>query len=285
MGSRSGARTDVYYFDDSTPNDPGGVWSNDANAFDNDETTSATTTTTGTVSSNYLEGIGTNAPASGGEIIEVRYRAYHGITAGSGDMNSQVRTTGWGEQLGGHSENASPSWENWQLLTEPSGGWTWSSVQNLEIRNWLLVTSSPTGASYAHQLRVTSTPTGQDDQGAVEARSRPIQETTTVDAGSNSHRFAGPGYHDWLIPVKASSTTVTVRGRYDSNHTGSLPLMEILNITGVADQSDVMVAAANTWETLTATFTPTADGVCRVRVRSRDTSADGEVFFDTLTVT
>ena len=88
-----------------------------------------------------------------------------------------------------------------------------------------------------------------------------------------------------VFPTKAQSTTVTIDARYDANYTGSLPILEVLNITGVAEQSDVMVAAANTTEELTATFTPTADGVCRVRVRSQDTSVDGEAFFDDLTVT
>ncbi len=124
-----------------------------------------------------------------------------------------------------------------------------------------------------------------DDRGAVEARTRPAQETTTTRTGSNAVVLEGAGYHDFLVPVKAQSTTVTVYGRYDGNHTGSLPQLQVLNIEGVADQTDTMVAAANTWEALTATFTPTADSVARVRVISRDTSTTGKVFFDDLTVT
>lgn len=123
------------------------------------------------------------------------------------------------------------------------------------------------------------------DRGPVEARPQPTQESTTVRTGTNSIEIAGAGFHDFLIPVKAQSTTVSIYGRYDSNHTGSLPQLEVLNIPGVVDQSDTMVAAANTWEELTATFTPTSAGVCRVRVISRDTSTSGLVFFDDLDVT
>ena len=124
-----------------------------------------------------------------------------------------------------------------------------------------------------------------DDRSPVEGRARPEQETTTIRTGSNAIRFEGAGWHDFIIPVSNQSTTVSIYGRFDSNYTGSKPILEVLNIDGVADQSDIMTGAANTWEELTATFTPTGDGVCRVRIRSQDTSATGEAFFDDLTVT
>ena len=124
-----------------------------------------------------------------------------------------------------------------------------------------------------------------DDRGAVEGRARPEQETTTVRTGSNALRFEGAGWHDFIIPVSNQSTTVSIYGRFDSNYTGSKPILEVLNIDGVADQSDIMTGSADAFEELTATFTPTQDGVCRVRIRSQDTSATGEAFFDDLTVT
>jgi hypothetical protein len=124
-----------------------------------------------------------------------------------------------------------------------------------------------------------------DDRGAVEARARPEQETTTVDTGSNAVRFEGAGFHDFLVPVDASALTITIRARFDGTYAGTLPSMSILNIPGVADITDTMTAAANTWETLTSgSFTPTSQGVARVRVKSEDTSAGGECFFDTLAV-
>lgn len=121
-----------------------------------------------------------------------------------------------------------------------------------------------------------------DDIGAVEARNRPVQETTTVRTGTYAMRFDGAGWHDLFVPVNAEETTISVYARKDSNYTGDAPLLEVYNIPGVADQSDAMAGAADTWEELSCTFTPTAAGMVRVRMRSRDTSATGEAFFDDL---
>ena len=175
------------------------------------------------------------------------------------------------------------AWNTWQSSDIPTGGWTWTKVAALETD--MFMDGGTDFAVHAVQVRVTSTPTGQDDQGAVEARTRPVQDTASVMTGVNSVKFTGAGYQDWLIPVLNQSTTVSIDAQYDTNYAGgSLPILEVLNITGVADQSDTVTTGVDTTDTLTATFTPTADGVCRVRVRSRDTSGDGECFFDDLTV-
>jgi hypothetical protein len=84
------------------------------------------------------------------------------------------------------------------------------------------------------------------------------------------------------VPVDAVSTTITVKCKYDANYTGTLPQLIVYNIPGVADQTDTMVVAANTEETLSVTFTPSAKGVCRVRIKSNDTSLTGKCWFDTL---
>jgi hypothetical protein len=124
-----------------------------------------------------------------------------------------------------------------------------------------------------------------DDIGAVEGRARAEQETTTTRTGSLAIRFDGAGFHDIFVPVDVFSTNIVVYGRYDSNYTGTLPQLQVLNIPGVADQTDTMVAAADTWEQLSANFTPTSQGVARIRLLSSDTSATGECFFDDLIIT
>jgi hypothetical protein len=58
--------------------------------------------------------------------------------------------------------------------------------------------------------------------------------------------------------------------------------MIAMNIPGVADQTATMTAAANTWQQITVNFTPTAQGVCRVRLKSRDTGPNGLCIFDDL---
>lgn len=121
--------------------------------------------------------------------------------------------------------------------------------------------------------------TSADDAGAVEARVRPQEDTVALDTVA---AFLGAGYLDMMAAVDAALTTFTVVGRYDANYAGSLPIFYALEIPGVADQSDVMTAAANTDETLSVTFTPTSAGYVRLRLQSRDTSANGEAYFKDL---
>lgn len=123
-----------------------------------------------------------------------------------------------------------------------------------------------------------------DDVGPVETRARAEKETSTVRTGANALRFDGAGYHEILLPVSAVATTVSVYGRYDSNYAGNKPKLEVVNIPGGADQSATMTGGANAWEQLSVNFTPTASGICRVRLISQDTSANGKCFFDDLLV-
>jgi len=109
----------TYYFDESDEGvtDPNNVWTNDANAFDSDATPStyASTSTVGSVSSNYLKAEGTSAPSSATTTItQVRARMYG--------------RSGWGSYL---------------TLTAPTGGWDWGHVAALEIKCYS--TSSETG--------------------------------------------------------------------------------------------------------------------------------------------
>lgn len=123
-----------------------------------------------------------------------------------------------------------------------------------------------------------------DDVGAVEGRARPEIETTTVLAGNNAMRFDGAGFQDILFPVNPERTMVSIYGRYDSSYTGTNPQLKVLNIPGVADQSDTISGSADTWEQMSLVFTPTSQGTARIRVVSNDTSAGGECYFDDLRV-
>jgi len=240
------------------------------------------TTTAGTVSSNYLMGEGTDAPTSGGAISHVEYRI--NIKTTTGTINWQVRTNGWSENVTGTpTASAADAYQAWQLMTAPSGGWTWTAISQLEIRLW--GTSTPNVGASRVELRVWHLNSATDEIGAVQHRSRGAKETSTVRTGSTALRLDGAGYHDILLPVAAAATTVTVYGRYDANHTGSLPQLLALNIPGYADQTDTMTGAADTWEQMSVSFTPTAAGTCRIRLYSRDTSLTGKVFFDDLEVT
>jgi hypothetical protein len=306
----------VFYFDasDSGPTDPGVSWTNEANIFDDpgeinlvdNSNNYGSTTTQGSASADYITAVGTNAPttapagSSDSDIAavdvvvaggydgvnppEISYQVRHSSetlgSAGPSQLNDDPRWV--------HPSGSATSWvfSTVSDLTPPTGGWTWAKIAALELRIWKNDAAATDELRvYAGFIRVKYNNTIGDDIGAVESRARPQKEVSTIRTGTASFRFEGAGFHDVLIPVAATSTTVSVYGRYDSNHSGSLPQLQVLDIPGVADQTDTMVAAANTWEELTATFTPTASGIARVRMVCRDTSSTGKVFFDDLTVT
>jgi hypothetical protein len=66
-----------------------------------------------------------------------------------------------------------------------------------------------------------------DDIGAVEGRARAERELTTVRTGDNAMRFDGAGYHQIMLPVDTTLTTVTVYGRYDATYSGTLPQLKV----------------------------------------------------------
>ena len=95
----------TYYFDGHNGiTDPDSAWTNEAYVFDGNPDTS-TYGTSGSSSSNYLLGKGTTAPSSGGIITQVRAKIIG------------TNTT-------------------WVTLDEPTGGWTWGAVSELEVRVW-----------------------------------------------------------------------------------------------------------------------------------------------------
>ena len=138
---------DVYHFDasDDGPNDAGGLWNNDSNAFDGNEGTGADSlsTTAGSASSNFLGGDGTNAPSSGGTIndvyVNIRYTA-----DSPNDVNFRVTTDAEGETLLTQSVISTSIALNspYFKLSTPSGGWTWAKIQALEFRIWDASTSA-----------------------------------------------------------------------------------------------------------------------------------------------
>src|SRR5690606_18704237 len=71
--------------------------------------------TVGSSTNNELQFAGTNAPTSGNDITGVRVRIYR-------NMNG----------LGG-----GPGYSNYIDIPAPSGGWTWTEVNNLEGDIWV----------------------------------------------------------------------------------------------------------------------------------------------------
>lgn len=124
------------------------------------------------------------------------------------------------------------------------------------------------------------------------------KETTTTQAGTTGIVLTGPGDHEFLVPVNAVSTTITIYARYDTNHAATnkpqAALMangEIgLALSATSSEADLgyaelktMTAAVDTWEQLSFTaFTPTQKGVVRIRLISRSAADTGKAFFDSL---
>lgn len=123
--------------------------------------------------------------------------------------------------------------------------------------------------------------------GAYERHNTAIRETTTVRTGSSALAIVGPGDHDFQVPVDASSTTVSVYMRYDATHDATnKPQMQVVNgeECGVTAATATMTAAADTWEQLSLTFTPTRAGIVTVRLISRAAAGGGKAFADDFSV-
>jgi hypothetical protein len=124
-----------------------------------------------------------------------------------------------------------------------------------------------------------------DTPGALEIHDTAAKETTTTDAGSVGLVITGPGSHEFLIPVDATSTTISVKMQYDASHGTTNKPRAILVANGeigITTQTLTMTSAAGSWETLTFTpQTPTAKGVVTVRLESRSDAPYGRCYADT----
>lgn len=124
--------------------------------------------------------------------------------------------------------------------------------------------------------------------GALERHDTAQKETTIVDAGGVGIVLVGPADQDIKVPVTPSSTTISVKARYDSNHGSTNKPQAVLlaqSEIGITAETKTMTSAVDTWETLTFTAqTPSAKGVVTVRLISRSDASNGKAFFDTLSV-
>jgi hypothetical protein len=272
--------TATYYFDgsDVAASDPDAAWTDETNFDDGSTATSATTATTGDVDNNYIMVEGTDTPATVYGIAQVQVRIH---TLAASDLAFQVRTNGWDENIGSNVHADLNGWSGYTTLSTPTGGWTAAKIQALEIRVWC--TDNPDGVSTTRAEILVTSEVVNDDRGMVESRSRPHRETTIVRTGDNSIRITGPGPLEILLPVDATSTIVSVYGRYDSDYTGTLPQLVVTDIPGQTERTDIITGAADQWEQLSVSFTPTSKGIARIRLINNATNF-GQCFFDDLDV-
>lgn len=125
--------------------------------------------------------------------------------------------------------------------------------------------------------------------GALARHDTAEKETGTTDAGSVGLVLTGWADHAVHVPVDASSTTITVRARYNATHGTTNKPQAVLDANGevgVSTETQTMTAAADTWETLTfSAFTPSGKGWVTIRLLSRADAVTGRAYFDTLSVT
>lgn len=124
--------------------------------------------------------------------------------------------------------------------------------------------------------------------GYLERHDTAAKEISIVQSGSTAIKLTGPADQDLLIPVDATATTITLYGRYDTNHGATnKPQAMILGggEIGVSTQTVTMTAAVDTWENLVfSSFTPTAGGFITLRLISRAAAGSGIAYFDTVSV-
>ncbi len=216
---------DEYIFDasDAGPNDPGGVWAGDNNAF-TDNAGTGTTSTSGSVSADYLEGEGTNAPSSGTPIISVRLRVRaKGGGGGDATLGLRVTTDAVGETLLSTTQALTSSVVDYIFsVTEPSGGWTYAKLQALEIRYWR--------DSGADTLFV--------ERGLAQALTDTIQVVTQQENGKVAYHLFDPGTDTWIV----KDETVVVVGSIQFD---AIPGNFAVSLAVRSDGDVVLVAAYN----------------------------------------
>jgi hypothetical protein len=135
--------------------------------------------------------------------------------------------------------------------------------------------------------------------GAYEYHDSPILgAAANADGGTGGVlTFNGPGDQDLQIPVDASSTTISVKVKWDSNHADTNKPRAILlaapeiGITATEDATlgwreskTATGTAGSAYETLTFTaITPSAKGIVYLRLQSRAAKGSGLCHFDTVT--
>ena len=249
------------YFDisDFGPTDPEGVWTNDANAFDGDITTAATSTSSGNPTLNELQGDGTNASDVGGVISLVEGRFYGGATCGFTAVQVRIFTDGLGEQLYLDSTFQDiPAWSDWASLSTPSGGWTWAKVQALET----VINQDGGGDSDIRKIevRVTSTQKGN-----------PQISLETIEQGE-SYQF------NWTLNVTTGSEeSYLIDVFFNSSHGNSL-VADNNTANRQVNLNPSVVDTAPKWQDNSTNSTVVGTLIQHIINWTDDTALDGFIF-------
>lgn len=214
------------------------------------------------------------------------YVIYAGAPATSGTATAGAATT----MTDGNATWGTNQWTGYTLaiVAGTGSGQTTTVSSNtatvLTVPTW---GTNPDNTSQYKLYRQTDENTVNAACGCLERGNTMTKDTTTVRTGSNSLRAFGPAIQDFEIPVDAVPTTITVWTRYDSTYAGTLPQVKVINggECGVNDATATAVGAANAWEQLTLSFTPTRAGIVTIRLQSNCTATLGSAYFDDVEAT
>jgi hypothetical protein len=122
--------------------------------------------------------------------------------------------------------------------------------------------------------------------GAIQYQ-EPIRSTTqTYGSSAASLKLEDAGEVQFVVPVTAVSTTISVRAYREANYAGTAPQM-VIKQPGQSDRTVTDAGSAGAWNELTDTFTPASlPGWVTVCLRSNNSATSGSygVYFDSLAV-
>lgn len=152
-----------------------------------------------------------------------------------------------------------------------------NTATTLTTASW--TTDPTTGDNYS--IYKGSLTAVQAAPGTMPAHDTGRPATISYNGVTTGYVLDGYASQEFLVPVKAALTTLSVPVMYDSNHgTGSKPQVTIVAdpTLGITGSTSTVTAAADTWETVVPTsFTPTAAGYVRVRIQARSATPYGKV--------
>ena len=281
--------------------DPDGAWINDQNAFDfvftaTNDPASASSDTFGSVSANYIEGVGVPfLMANQGVIHEVKVlliaKNVGDPPVSSRDMGYRVTTASAAETLATGTVTldvgADDLFDLHEVdLTPPAAGWDWTNIAGLEGRVWVAEDIGGDPDIGFHAMVIRYQVSGGNTPGAVQSYQRPIRDAGELYSGNATSVLTGAGMQQILLPCPAATGyTITIPYKYDANYTGTLPTVDVIGMVGDTDKSSVAVGSVGTWNTdLTVEILLEEEGFVAVRAYSLDTSGIGKCWFGGLSI-
>ncbi|MCD6311383.1 MAG: DUF2341 domain-containing protein, partial [Elusimicrobia bacterium] len=221
-------------------------------------------------SASYTIKADTTAPVNNG-LCWLRADNYNQLTleGTAADLTSGLNTNGWWfeETSGNPGGSDSTVWESTSVYSD-------SGLK----RN----------TQYSYRVKMRDKAANESGWStAVNKKTQPCvwQEKTTTRTGPNAFGFEGDGVWTWKVPVNGGSlVTITGYIRYNSDYGGAAKPKFTLYNNGVNNSATASIAAADAWEKLTVSGTPSGKGVLFLKVEGFSTAVDAKYFVDDIQV-